>query len=469
MRRLGLAAALALLGATGAHAASWHVAMVPVPAVIGSYFIDTSAVSGNGRVVAFTYGNCGDGGLRLALYDRVKRTTALVGSRGDGTTKDRHGNCTTDSPSLSEDGRRVAFVTSSDFAAPQVNDPSTTPLGVFVADTVTGAAREVRLRVPALTAKAAVDAVAISGDGKRLAVRSRNQELVTGRVVDGSCFGYLVDLARRAIGPASVGADRATRTVSCAAPLSIDRTGRHVAFVSAERLTTADTDGTDNVYVRDVARGTTVLAAKHQSTGTVVDDANPVLSADGSTVAFLTVEHTPPPPYPPVPPQSGIAGLVNALLDLVYAETRDGAAAQAVLRVADLRTGTVRNAPTAVTPALSAAHQYEFDLSGDGRYVALAYNGTTQQADASGDGAQLPAVYRWTVATGTVETVVETTDTNRAAGEAVARQSTNGLFLREVRTPRISDDGTVVTFVTSEPVAENDKDYTDNVYAASLS
>src|SRR5215212_3886443 len=67
--------------------------------------------------------------------------------------------------------------------------------------------------------------------------------------------------------------------------------GTRVAFVCEGPLDAADTNGQDDVYVRDLPSGTTLLVSRADSDGAVGDSLSfdPALSADGRFVAFASL------------------------------------------------------------------------------------------------------------------------------------------------------------------------------------
>jgi hypothetical protein len=132
----------------------------------------------------------------------------------------------------------------------------------------------------------------ISGDGSRVAFVSAADNLGDGDT-DGQEDVHVRDLdtnqtilVSRADGPDGAKED------GQADAASISADGRHVAFSSdGSNLSPADppTDHNTDVYVRDIAAGTTRLASVATNGDKTNADANdPSISADGSRVAFVT-------------------------------------------------------------------------------------------------------------------------------------------------------------------------------------
>lgn len=136
----------------------------------------TAAVSGDGRFVAFTTdaGNVVPGDDNHAsdvfVHDGQTGRTVLVSAAGDGHPSDR-GSFT---PSLSADGRSVAFVTDGALVPDDTNNTE----DVYVADLSTGALRRVSLAVDGSEGNGPSTGPSISGDGTAVAFESLADNLV---------------------------------------------------------------------------------------------------------------------------------------------------------------------------------------------------------------------------------------------------------------------------------------------------
>jgi Tol biopolymer transport system component len=209
--------------------------------------------------------------------DLVSRATS--GAAADGASA---------SPSLSADGRLVAFASDADnLASPQLSGTR----DVFVRDLGVGTTTLVsRAGPPAAVPGDSISfEPSISADGGRVAFTSEASNLSD---LDGIYADVFVRdlragttaLASRADGPAGSGADG----VSNQPAISAD--GRHVAFVSdADGLAPGAVPGVASVFVRDLALGTTTLASRAPNgDGADGGSSAPSISRDGRLVAFLS-------------------------------------------------------------------------------------------------------------------------------------------------------------------------------------
>ena len=69
---------------------------------------------------------------------------------------------------------------------------------------------------------------------------------------------------------------------------ALNRDGTRVAFSTRGKLTADDADTADDVFVRDLSAGTTMLASVESGTPTVAPMLAPSISADGTRVAFTS-------------------------------------------------------------------------------------------------------------------------------------------------------------------------------------
>jgi len=244
-----------------------------------------SALSADGRVVAF------DDGRVVLARDLATRTTTLV-SRASGPdgAPARAGQFRPNlgSPDISADGRLVAFVSS----APNLDpDDTREDLDVYVRDLAAQTTTLVSRASGVAGVKGDSSSLepSISADGRFVAFQSFANNLAPGdseTAVDfPSLDVYVRDLvtnettlASRASGAAGADANDASTGPS----LSAD--GRFVAFESsATNLHPDDGDDDNDVFVRDLTDGTTRLVSARQRGAF---RAEPAISADGRYVAF---------------------------------------------------------------------------------------------------------------------------------------------------------------------------------------
>lgn len=260
-------------------------------AAIGSAQAGVPAVSDDGRYVVFSSGSDAFGlGARLApapsglthayLRDLVTNTTRRI--------DDVPGGYVSGAPIISGDGSTIAYAGSPSVSVTRGFASAT---NVYVYSVATGTTRVAGVRTDGTTANGAVFAPALSRDGTKVAFRSWATNLDPADA-DSDEDVYLRDLAA---GTTTL----VSRRDGAGAPggnglsygASIDSAGRRVAFVSsATDLVTGDANGKSDVFVRDVVAGTTVLVSRASGAGALADqDASaPIIAGDGTKVAFAT-------------------------------------------------------------------------------------------------------------------------------------------------------------------------------------
>jgi hypothetical protein len=129
---------------------------------------------------------------------------------------------------------------------------------------------------------------ALSADGRFVAFASRSDALVPGDT-NGAVDVFLYDRRTGVTTRVSVGPSGAEATgLRWSADPAVSADGRFVAFSSgAPDLVAGDTNGADDVFVRDVAAGVTTRVSVASSGAQGLQySARPSLSADGRLVAF---------------------------------------------------------------------------------------------------------------------------------------------------------------------------------------
>ncbi len=204
--------------------------------------------------------------------------------------------------------------------------------------------------------------------------------------------------------------------------ITISADGNRVAFVTDKALEPADTDGVASVYVRDLAAGRTLLASRaDRPAGATADhfSSGPALNADGSRVAF----------------ESGAMNLGDG-------DTDPGTD----VHVRDLATGRTLLVSGAANgwsgdPAIDAA----------GTHVAFASEATNL---GDGDADTEKDIHLRDLGTGALRLVSATP--GGVKGDDTSRK------------PQISDDGTVVAFITGAPKLLPDGGAHDHVVVRDL-
>ncbi|GAB4515100.1 MAG: hypothetical protein OHK0046_18100 [Anaerolineae bacterium] len=243
------------------------------------------AISGNGNFVAFysfatnlvagDTNNTGD----IFVYDRSTDTIELitVDNAGIQATGDSH------RASLSTDGRYVAFYS---FATNLVPNDTNGVRDVFVFDRTTDTVERVSEGTGGTQGNNFSENPSISGDGRYVAFSSLANNLVAGDtngVEDIFVFDRTADTIQRAsVGTGGIQGDNFSIQPSMSA------NGTFVAFTSfASNLVPGDANGRRDIFVHNLTSGTTERF-NITSSGTQADfDSNfPTISTDGLIVAF---------------------------------------------------------------------------------------------------------------------------------------------------------------------------------------
>lgn len=315
------------------------------------------AISGDGRFVAFLRSpNSAEAGTGIFLRDMSGDTIPVDVPSGAGALES---GLDAGSPSLSSDGRYLAFASEDPALSEEDRNSKTTPFGdtfpirnVFVYDRLTGSVSLVSRRSGPTGAAANNNSnlPAISADGGYVAFGTEATNLFRGAIGGLYVRNLHTDkttLAGRAPGPqgkplrafnpsisghgrwvafvVSVGRPyraleievrdmKSNRTIlasrasashgavaadDCSDP-AISANGRYVAFATkAKNLSPVDGDSTEDVFVRDLATNRTVLvsrAAGQRGAPGNGDSSNPSISADGRYVAFESYANNLDPP-----------------------------------------------------------------------------------------------------------------------------------------------------------------------------
>jgi Tol biopolymer transport system component len=259
-----------------------------------SFSLSRPALSADGRFVAFgsdlTNLVPGDtnGHFDVFVHDRQTATTTRVSLMSSGAQETDGVIVGSDSPSISADGRFVAFTSD---AHSLVSGDTNNRSDVFVRDRQTGITTRVSLSSGQAQATGGSSANAtISADGRFVAFTSDATNLVSGDT-NGQTDVFVRDRLNLTTTRVSVssGQAQASGGISGGA-LAISADGRFVAFGSAAaNLTAGDTNGQPDVFVRDRTNATTervsLGAGGLQANG---GSGSPALAGDGRYVAFTS-------------------------------------------------------------------------------------------------------------------------------------------------------------------------------------
>jgi Tol biopolymer transport system component len=220
-------------------------------------------------------GVLGLGTVAPAAFAAPQQTT-----RVSVTSTEQERSLPSESPSISADGRYVAFTSAAAFAG------SPTKKSVYVRDRAIGITELVSVDSAGVAGDGSSFSPAISADGRFVAFTSFATNLVANDA-NGDRDVFVHDRATGITERVSVDSSGAEATKGGGSP-SISADGRYVAFGSfSSDLVTGDANGWEDVFVRDRVNGTTIRASV-DSAGLESDEASSfaAISADGAFVAF---------------------------------------------------------------------------------------------------------------------------------------------------------------------------------------
>ncbi|HEX2687875.1 MAG TPA: Ig-like domain-containing protein [Kofleriaceae bacterium] len=244
------------------------------------------AMSSDGRYIAFMSEFplvSSDTNARPDVYLLDRRTRALTQVSVSSTGA--QGNLSSQRPQLSADGRYVVFES---FASNLVGDDTNGLPDVFRHDCVTG--ETVRISVATgggQGTRSSLEAT-ISSDGNLVAFRSTAFDLVPDDA-NGVSDVFVRDVAAGTTTRISVSITGRDADLAAVEPV-ISGDGRFVAFSSAAtNLVVGDTNNVSDVFVRDRVAGTTTRVSV-SSTGGEANAAStgPSISQDGRVISFLS-------------------------------------------------------------------------------------------------------------------------------------------------------------------------------------
>lgn len=245
----------------------------------------SSAIAAGGRYIAFesiasnVVAGDTNGTWDVFVRDRTIGVTTRVSVASNGT----QGNGGSGDPEISADGRYIVFFSdASNLVAGDTNGTS----DAFVRDLTIGATTRVSVAFGGTQADSESEQPVISADGSHVAFVSRASNLVAGDV-NGKRDVFVCDRVTGAMTLVSVATD-GTQANNFSEKLAISADGRYVAFYSvATNLVAGDTNGTDDVFVHDgVTARTTRVSVASDGAQANSESGEPAISADGRYVAF---------------------------------------------------------------------------------------------------------------------------------------------------------------------------------------
>lgn len=216
----------------------------------------------------------------IFVRDRLTGTIERVSVDSNGV----QGSLESFTPSISSDGQRVAFASS---ASNLIVGDTNARADVFVRDRQSGTTQRVSVSTTGTQANGASDEPAISADGRYVVFDCWAQNLIPGDVTDEDVL--VRDLLNGTTEHVSVATGGAQANGTSGQP-AISADGRFIAFYSiATNLAASDTNDSGDVFVRDRLAGTTVRVSVAD------DDAQgnggsifASISGDGRLVSFMS-------------------------------------------------------------------------------------------------------------------------------------------------------------------------------------
>jgi Tol biopolymer transport system component len=325
----------------------------------GSGASSTPSINGDGSLVAFVSQSTnfvtGVSGSQIYLHNRQTNQIEVVSRDSDSSVINEGGGVSSD-PSMSSDGRLVAFVSLSSNLVTGVSGQQ-----IYVRDRQTGQTTVVSKSSVGITGDGSSSAPAISADVRYVAYASTSTNLVAG------ISGTQIYVHDRQTGQTTlVSQDNSVTPIEgngVSASPAISSDGRFVAFASLSTNLGA-AGGNQQIYIHDRlsgVNGTTSLISKDSgATAGNGNSSTPSVSGDGRYVAFV----------------SGATNLVGGFSgQQIYVHDRNTGANGTNSLISRDNSGT----PNAGNQSSSAP-----SISSDGRYVAFTSLATNLETGVSG-------------------------------------------------------------------------------------
>jgi Ca2+-binding RTX toxin-like protein len=250
----------------------------------GSTFT-TPSISADGRFVAFSSGasNIGPGDTNSSYDVFVRDTLTNTTTRVSLDSAGNQGNGYSYTPSISADGRFVAFESNASNIVP--GDTNNT-FDIFVRDTLTNTTTRVSVDSAGNQANMGSDSASISADGRFVAFTSGASNIVPGDTNNTSDI-FVRDTLTNTTTRVSLDSAGNQGNFRSFTP-SISANGRFVAFSTyASNIVPGDTNSSTDIFVRDTLTNTTTRVSL-DSAGNQGNSGSsrPSISADGRFVAF---------------------------------------------------------------------------------------------------------------------------------------------------------------------------------------
>jgi Tol biopolymer transport system component len=325
----------------------------------GSGASSTPSINGDGSLVAFASSSTNFvtnvNGTQIYLHNRQTNQIEVVSRDSNSSVINEGGGASSD-PSISSDGRLVAFVSLSSNLVTGVSGQQ-----IYVRDRQTGHTTVVSKSSAGTVGGGTSSAPAISADGRYVAFASASTNLVAG--VSGTQI-YVHD--RQTDQTTLISKDNTVIPVpgnGVSASPAISSDGRFVAFASLSTNLGA-AGGNQQIYIHDRltgANGTTSLVSKDSvATAGNGNSSTPSISGDGRFVAFV----------------SGATNIVTGFSgQQVYLHDRN---------TGPNGTNSVISRDNSGSPNAGDQNSSAPSISSDGRYVAFTSSATNLIAGVSG-------------------------------------------------------------------------------------
>jgi Tol biopolymer transport system component len=243
------------------------------------------AISADGRFVAFysEASNLVSDDTNAARDVFVRNVQTRETTRVSLSNAGAQANGDSFAPAISADGRYVAFAS----AATNLVDGDTNDVNdVFVRDRQTNTTTRVSVGVDGAQPNGGSDQPSLSGDGRLVAFTSAATNIVSGDV-NNNRDAFVYDRQTGSAVNVSIGLNGAQADLDSFTP-QLSANGRFVAFTSfADNLVDLDLNEGSDVFVRDLQANTTTRVSEftghYEGEG---DSLRPSISADGRYVAF---------------------------------------------------------------------------------------------------------------------------------------------------------------------------------------
>jgi len=398
-----LALATVLLDASHSNAAETTRVSVNSAGAQGNLQSRNPSTSADGRYVAFfsLASNLVPGDTNNTLDVFVRDRLAGTISRASFSSAGAQANDESFDPSISADGRYVAFGSSASNLVPGDTNNNE---DIFVRDRLAGTTSRVSVSSAGAQGNNLSKLASISADGRYVAFESIATNLVPGDT-NGTSDVFVRDRLAGTTSRVSVSSAGAQGNDESFDP-SISADGRYVAFVSsASNLVPVDTNNNKDIFIRDRLAGTTSRVS-FSSTGAPGNNLseNPSISADGRYVAFVSSA------------SNLVPGDTNGLPDIFVRDRLVGTTTRVSVSSAGVQGNNMSERPS---------------ISADGRYVAF---GSIASSLVPGDTNSSYDVFLRDRLAGT---------TSRASFSSAGAQGNEGSNL-----PSISADGRYVVFIS---------------------